>query len=69
MKVKVAPADQRKQKAYHTRDCGKLPENPREMDIEAAKSFGYTECGHCAGVDIGTADRSYYNALLEAANE
>ena len=69
MIVYVAPADKRKNSSYHTEECGWHPENPQEMRKEVAKSRGYTECGHCSGLEQSNPDLSYQEALKEAATD
>jgi hypothetical protein len=62
--VYVTPADKRKSRVYHTRDCGKGPANPRPIDRDTAEAWGLRECGHCAGFEQRDPDHSIYQQAV-----
>lgn len=71
--VIVAPSNHRGTRVYHTRNCGRFPNNPTKMRLEMAKAWGFKHCAYCKGDGNPnskkgrTVDRSYQDALKEAA--
>jgi len=72
--VVVASANNRGRKIYHTRNCGRFPDNPKPMDRAMADAWGFEKCAYCSDENPNskpgrTVDLSYQDALKEAAKD